>query len=398
MLVSRSAKARVAVLALIVSAVAPAAIYLAIAYAVFDVFRLRIWQIPFDPAPSDKALYIPPHDLYEVWFPLTLAATLITKDPLFLPLFALLLLLFFREVKVRAREVAKVATGWRRRLLRPTRVEDGSLTSGQPSGRGASTASAQAPRHPEGQQAVSEYYDEWTSRYLEVFGDTIQACRPANVEDLHEYILSRAGLRDGQRVLDAGCGVCGPSIYFAHNLRIQIEAVTISSLQRDQALDQIEKTDLSDRINVRQGDFHCLSELFSHDSFDTIVFLESFSHAIRPEEVLRGAYEVLKPGGVLYIKDFFRKRCDSKQEKDRVDRVISNVDRTFRVITPSRDRAVDIMSDLGLEEVFVTPVQFAIHDEVWNTFDETHGFDLYDGETPLPWSDWLELKFRKPFQ
>jgi ubiquinone/menaquinone biosynthesis C-methylase UbiE len=180
-------------------------------------------------------------------------------------------------------------------------------------------------------------------------------------------------------------------------LEIRIEAVTISPLQKDQALERIEKLDLGGRINVRQGNFHHLPDLYPVDCFDTVVFLESLSHAISVDEALRGAYTVLKPGGVLYIKDFFRKYCDSKEEQDRVDGVIENVNRTFRVITPNCDRVVGIVSDLGFEEIFVTPVQFTIDHEVWNKFDEIHDFDLYDGETPFPWSDWLELKFRKPF-
>ncbi len=407
---------------------AQATLWVVLAYIVFDAFRLRTWRMPFDPAPAASGSYTPPADLYEVWFPMTLAATLIVRNPLFLPLFALFPMLFYRGLKMAAREVASVVVvQWRKHFQKHVRVKGETGTSDQPShGNESVTASRPGPAksamgvNPDNGRSgplnsggvftgathgnqkitspeqISEYYDEWTSRYMDVFGDTFQACRTSRVEDLHEYFLSQAGLRDGQRVLDAGCGVCGPSIYFANKRKIQIEAVTISSFQKEKALEHIEQFELRDRIHVQQGDYHHLPDLFPSNYFDTILFLESFSHAINPEHVLRGAYEVLKPGGVLYIKDLFRKRGANEEEQDRIDRVIMKVNQAFRTITPDCDCAVGIMKDLGFEEVFVTPVKFIQDLEVWNKFDETHDFDLFEGATPFQWVDWLELKFRKP--
>lgn len=407
---------------------AQATLWVVLAYIVFDAFRLRTWRMPFDPAPAASGSYTPPADLYEVWFPMTLAATLIVRNPLFLPLFALFPMLFYRGLKMAAREVASVVVvQWRKHFQKHVRVKGETETSDQPShGNESATASRLRPAesamgvNPDNGRSgplnsggvftgathgnqkitspeqISEYYDEWTSRYMDVFGDTFQACRTSRVEDLHEYFLSQAGLRDGQRVLDAGCGVCGPSIYFANKRKIQIEAVTISSFQKEKALEHIEQFELRDRIHVQQGDYHHLPDLFPSNYFDTILFLESFSHAINPEHVLQGAYKVLKPGGVLYIKDLFRKRGANEEEQDRIDRVIMKVNQAFRTITPDCDCAVGIMKDLGFEEVFVTPVKFIQDLEVWNKFDETHDFDLFEGATPFQWVDWLELKFRKP--
>ena len=78
---------------------------------------------------------------------------------------------------------------------------------------------------------VAAYYDIWTEKYMEAFGDCIQAHRPASEVDLLDYLLRRAGLRDGHRALDAGCGICGPARHFARRLNIEIEAVTISPVQ-----------------------------------------------------------------------------------------------------------------------------------------------------------------------
>src|SRR5439155_1269509 len=80
---------------------------------------------------------------------------------------------------------------------------------------------------------VRDYYNAWTEKYIQDFGDCIQAHRPSREEDLLEYLMTRAGLRDGQRVLDAGCGVCGPARYFASHRNLDIEAITVSPVQAD---------------------------------------------------------------------------------------------------------------------------------------------------------------------
>src|SRR5262249_26000618 len=144
-----------------------------------------------------------------------------------------------------------------------------------------------------------------TEKYLEFFGESIQAHRPSREEDLLDYLMTQAGIRDGQHVLDAGCGVCGPARHFARKRQITIEAVTISPVQVQIARERNRDPGLGDRVNVTLGDFHQLAGIYGREAFDLAYFLESLSHSSRPGEVLRSVYEVLKPGGIVYIKDFF---------------------------------------------------------------------------------------------
>lgn len=243
---------------------------------------------------------------------------------------------------------------------------------------------------------ISRYYDEWTSRYETDFGDTLQACRTTEIERLHDYLLKSIGLEDGQKVLDAGCGVCGPGMYFAGKLDIHIEALTISRIQVDKSSGYIKDKGLSDRIKVTQGDFHCLAGLYPENSFDVAYFLESFSHSTHPDDLVSSVATVLKPGGILYIKDFFRRITDDRHEQDRIDQVVANVNHAFRVLTPDRLDTVKLLKKHGFREIFSRDVQFDIDDKVWQNFDHRHKFDLYRGVGPCVWSEWLEMKFQKP--
>jgi cyclopropane fatty-acyl-phospholipid synthase-like methyltransferase len=245
-------------------------------------------------------------------------------------------------------------------------------------------------------EKVGRYYDEWTPRYRSSFGDTFQACRPADSRDLHQYILEQSGIRTGERVLDAGCGVCGPSMYLAKHCDVTIDAVTVSGLQVATARQLIAEAGLESKIAVHLADFHELGEYFPDATFDRVLFLESLSHAVDPAGPLSGVFKVLKPGGVVYIKDFFEKRYDTEAEQMRVREVIDRVDRTFVLRTPSLQHTLDALTRIGFRRQMVERVHFSNDTSVWGRFNDTHSFDLYAGEPPFEWCDWFELRFEKP--
>lgn len=157
-------------------------------------------------------------------------------------------------------------------------------------------------------EAVSEYYN----RYIPMVVDsmsvdlTMQSCRTTNIIELHKYIAEIIELSDNMELLDAGCGIGGPSIYMAKNYRINVEAWTNSQFMRDYFNVQVndhEKNSLKGNINLTLGDYHDVLAHYGAERFDRIMFLESFLHSYNPAEFLKELYQVLKPGGILYLKE-----------------------------------------------------------------------------------------------
>jgi cyclopropane fatty-acyl-phospholipid synthase-like methyltransferase len=247
--------------------------------------------------------------------------------------------------------------------------------------------------HPE---RVGRYYDEWTQRYQASFGNTLQACRPTDTADLHRYLCDKAGVQDGERILDAGCGVCGPAISFATYKDVTIDAVTVSKAQVEAARRLVAEAGLSRRIKVHLADFRKLHELFPEATFDRVLFLESLSHATDPTEPLRSVFHVLKPGGIVYIKDFFERSYDDADKQQLVREVIERVDREFVLKTPRVEHTVDVLKRIGFREQHVGPVGFTNDVTTWVKFNQAHKFDLFAGGEPFEWSEWLELRFQKP--
>src|SRR5258706_6001529 len=78
---------------------------------------------------------------------------------------------------------------------------------------------------------IKQYYEEWTPRYIESFGEVFQGRSAQNLDQLMDYYIQSAGIKPGMKLVDAGCGICGPAIMLAKKTDVQIDAVTISEEQ-----------------------------------------------------------------------------------------------------------------------------------------------------------------------
>ena len=66
------------------------------------------WTPPFDPAPARPGMNIPPHDLYEVWFPSLAVTLLAVRDIRFIPVLILHVALFQAGLQARAHELVSI--------------------------------------------------------------------------------------------------------------------------------------------------------------------------------------------------------------------------------------------------------------------------------------------------
>jgi 2-polyprenyl-3-methyl-5-hydroxy-6-metoxy-1,4-benzoquinol methylase len=246
-------------------------------------------------------------------------------------------------------------------------------------------------------EEIGAYYDTWHSRYLKYYGDTIQAHRPLNVDDLLQYILLSSGLEKSMHILDAGCGVCGPAIYFASALDITIDAITISSEQFKEATKNILAANLQDRIKVVHGDFHNIENYFEKGKYDRILFLESLGHSDRQQAVLSAAASMLSPSGGIYIKDYFLKPLSENPTVKKLQIIgLENMKKQYYYYPSDINDTIAFMETLGLNKVFVKTPDFILDNEnVVNAFEESYGIDLFEGNDKPLILDPLELLFLK---
>jgi ubiquinone/menaquinone biosynthesis C-methylase UbiE len=172
--------------------------------------------------------------------------------------------------------------------------------------------------------AVKQYYEDWTQRYIESFGDTFQSRRFIDLGKLTDYLIESAGIKSGMKIVDAGCGICGPAIMLCQKIDIHIDAITLSEEQSNIAKKKVSEEGLNDKINVICGDYHKMDNILAKDSYDGVIYLESFVHSDNTQRAVDAAVAITKPGGFIYIKDLYHGTSRTEQEKKDIAQAIQN--------------------------------------------------------------------------
>lgn len=246
---------------------------------------------------------------------------------------------------------------------------------------------------------VEKYYDKWTIHYLDSgYSNVIQAHRPTNIEDLHKYTAKSAGIKDGMKILDVGCGVCGPAVYFAQHYDVKIDALTISEEQIKYSEKFIAEKNLNNKIKLIKGDFHFMDTYFEKETFDLIIMLESYGHAKHHKKLIQSAEKVLKKKGRIYIKDYFQKELTgSKQRKKGMKRAIKNMNKTYAYNLPDLNNTIKYLRANDMTLIQVNRHQLPLDNEKSvQQFEEKFNIDLFEGGFHYRFLDAMELLFRKP--
>lgn len=260
---------------------------------------------------------------------------------------------------------------------------------------------ANSPQPAHNSVNVAAFYNNQTDNFLKVYGEVIQAFRTKNVSTLLDYQINAIGLKENLNVLDAGCGVCGPASYFAEKIKCHIEAITISKRQVELAKEKIISRKLEKYLTVKEGDYHYLENYYSENSFDAIYFLESFGHAINHEQVLHSAWNVLKPGGSIYIKDLFIKKAPFKSLEAGIQRELNNINTAYHYNVPDLNAILDIARKKGYIISSLKTIDIPLEEfenlTISNDFQELTGINKIENlrEYIFP-VDFFELKLLKP--
>lgn len=113
-----------------------------------------------------------------------------------------------------------------------------------------------------------------------------------------EYICRKLRLKEGERLLDIGCGWGGMVQYAAQKYGVEALGVTLSEPQAEFANEQIRSAGLSDRCRVEVRDYR---ELEEEGPFDKLVSIGMVEHVGRDklDGYFGATWRLLRPGGAF---------------------------------------------------------------------------------------------------
>ncbi|MGW5423118.1 class I SAM-dependent methyltransferase [Streptomyces sp. NPDC003943] len=177
-------------------------------------------------------------------------------------------------------------------------------------------------------QAISHHYDVGNDFYELVLGPSmVYSCaywtEGGTLEDAQraklDLIARKLRLKEGDRLLDVGCGWGSMAIHAAKEYGARVVGITLSREQAAYARKRIADEGLTDRIEIRVQDYRDVVD----GPFDAISSIGMAEHvgAVRYREYADILYRLLKPGGRLLNHQIAR-RPEADEEAYEVDAFI----------------------------------------------------------------------------
>jgi tocopherol O-methyltransferase len=131
----------------------------------------------------------------------------------------------------------------------------------------------------------------------------------------NRFVAEHLTIESCDKVLDAGCGIGGTSIYLAETTGAEVHGITLSKVQLEIAKRRAAISPMADRLSFSLQDYTATT--YPNGSFSKIFGIESICYADPKSDFVHEAFRLLRPGGRLAVIDTFllRTALDPAEQK-----------------------------------------------------------------------------------
>ncbi len=163
---------------------------------------------------------------------------------------------------------------------------------------------------------MTSFQEGETRTYYDAFGHVYEGIWSAQIhtgyfdkdkpleiacQDMNAYLASKAGLRQGERLMNVGCGRGGADRFLARQYNMTVTGIDISDRQLREAKIRATKEGLADKITYVQASMVGIP--VSNEAYNYVWAQQSLFHCHDKAKALCEFFRILKPGGHVAIED-----------------------------------------------------------------------------------------------
>ncbi|MBU1052627.1 MAG: methyltransferase domain-containing protein [Proteobacteria bacterium] len=144
-------------------------------------------------------------------------------------------------------------------------------------------------------KSTQKWFKEWSNDYDQTLG------KLKRHHEMLDLAVEMSNVKDGERILDVGCGTGLLSLKFLEAAKCTINGIDLSEDMLNIWKEKIDTLNLSSRVKTKLGDAATLE--FEDSTFEIIASTVTLHHVKDKQQALNKIYKLLKPNGRFVIGD-----------------------------------------------------------------------------------------------
>lgn len=229
---------------------------------------------------------------------------------------------------------------------------------------------------------TKNWFKDWANEYDSTLGKINRHHR------LLDLVVKSSAVKNGNRVLDIGCGTGLLSLKFLAKADCSIYGIDNSSEMLKIFKNKIEELKLSEKISCKLQDAENID--FDEGFFDIIASTVTLHHVKNKYPVIKKIYRLLKPGGKFVLGDIDVDTTGNLENPKRLLRIIDFLKEEFVLaLEEGGVKAFSRMYDNGKKHI-LNDGEYCISFKQWKGICKEAGFKKVIIK-PLPGFKWFRV-------